>query len=282
MGGILVSVRKRMYKDIKGHIVLTMMFALLCISITVLLGVEQYMFRVYDRYESACIEQSGNYISVSWTDERNSKIIIDEIKKIISVDKVKKTEKKMVYVFFDSYKKMKQEYKKIKTYAEKNGLQVENETQADIENIDVMQVINKIVILMYFGIVVSGAAALYIVCRYWNMHHKKEQLLYYSLGMEKKDIFTQNVIEILLIFLICVFIGYIAQCFLMKIWGSAIAQWYYALSSEAYLYTGNYEMYFTNQTYRSLTGKVWIPYYLPLCFIGSLLIVTALRREKND
>lgn len=275
-----MSVRKRIYKDINGNIVLTMMLVLLCISITVLLGVEQYMFRVYDRYESACIEQRGSYISISWNDERNSKTIVDEIEKIISVDKVKKTEKKVVYVFFDSYKKMMQVYGKIKKYAEKNGLQVENETQTDIENIDVMQVVNKIVILMYIGIVVSGAVALYIVCRYWNKHHKKEQLLYYSLGMETKEIFTQNVIEILLIFFISVFIGYIAQCFLMKIWGSAIAQWYYALSSEAYLYTGNYEMYFTDQTYRSLTGKVWIPYYLPLCFIGSSLIVTALRREK--
>ena len=104
-----MSVRKRIYKDIKGNIVLTLMLALLCISITVLLGVEQYMFGVYDRYESACIEQSGNYISISWNDERSSKTIIDEIEKIISVDNVENTEKKMVYVFFDNYKKMMKE-----------------------------------------------------------------------------------------------------------------------------------------------------------------------------
>lgn len=281
-GGNPVNMKKRICSDIKGNMALSMMIGFLCISITVLLGIEQYMFRIYDRYESACIKQVGSYISVSWNDERSDESILHEINSIAHIKNVEKTEEKQMYVFFDSYRKMMQSYKKLKKYADEHSMKIENETKIDIENIEVVQIVNKITKTVYWCIVLTGSCSLYIICRYWKKRHTKEQLLYYSLGLGKKKIVRQNITEVLGLFFISVLAGYILQYILVKVCGNTIAQWYYALSGDAYLYTGNYEKYFTDQAYQSLTGKIHFPYWLSLCLLGSLLIFVALRREKDD
>ncbi len=172
----------------------------------------------------------------------------------------------------------------IQTSLNAKNLTVSNSIQNLIDNVVApMKIAYQIALLLNRAFLIAGFILMFIIARYWIEKHKSDYMIYNYLGMTDCDVQIQSTTEQLIIIGFGIVSAAIAGYLIINYVGYNIANWYFELSGAFWQHTGNYEQYLTDTTLPSLTGRIFLPFWLFPILIGvAVILFNMLKGYKNE
>lgn len=173
--------------------------------------------------------------------------------------------------------------KDIQTLLNMKNLTVTNSIQNLIDNVVApMKIAYQIAVLLNGAFLIAGLILMFIIARYWIEKHKNDYRIYHYLGMTERDMRIQGITEQLMIIGFGVASAAIAGCLIINSIGYDIANRYFELSGAFWQYTGNYEQYFTDTSLPSVTGRIFLPFWLFPILIGVAVVFFNIRKVPDS
>lgn len=171
----------------------------------------------------------------------------------------------------------------IRTSLSMKNLTVTNSIQNLIDNfVAPMKIAYQIAVLLNGAFLIAGLILMFIIARYWIEKHKSDYRIYHYLGMTERDVRIQGITEQLMIIGFSVASAAIAGCLIINNIGYDIANRYFELSGAFWQYTGNYEQYFTDTSLPSVTGRIFLPFWLFPILIGVAVVFFNIRKVPDS